>query len=89
MANAGGAGRGLPKNPNEGLKFESANLREVVLAGGCFWGVQAFMDRVPGVAETEVGYANGSTANPTYEDVCRGDTGHNYQIGRASCRERV
>ncbi len=76
MASAGGAGRGLPKNPNEGLKFESANLREVFLAGGCFWGVQAFLDRVPGVAETEVGYANGSTSNPTYEEVCRGDTGH-------------
>ena len=76
MASANGPRRGLPPNPNDGVTFESANIREIVLAGGCFWGVQAFLDRVPGVAETEVGYANGSTTNPTYEEVCNGDTGH-------------
>ena len=69
-------GRALPPNPNEGVNFDAKHLREIVLAGGCFWGVQAFLDRVPGVAETEVGYANGSTESPTYEQVCQGDTGH-------------
>ncbi len=66
----------LPVNPNEGAAFSEKDLSSAVLAGGCFWGVQAFMDRVPGVARTQVGYANGRTANPTYQDVCRGDTGH-------------
>jgi len=46
------------------------------LAGGCFWGVEAYMRRVLGVAKTSVGYANGKTQNPTYEDVCFKNTGH-------------
>ncbi|MDR1874301.1 MAG: peptide-methionine (S)-S-oxide reductase MsrA [Synergistaceae bacterium] len=50
--------------------------REIYLAGGCFWGVEAFIARVPGVAETTVGYANGTTENPTYEQVCHENTGH-------------
>ena len=50
--------------------------KEIYLAGGCFWGVQAYFDRLPGVLETEVGYANGLTENPTYEDVCYGNSGH-------------
>ncbi len=66
----------LPSNPNNGTTFDEKNIREVVLAGGCFWGVQAFMDRVPGVVSTKVGYANGVTETPTYQAVCRGDTGY-------------
>ena len=66
----------LPENPNEGNVFKEEDLASVALAGGGFWGTQAFMDRVPGVARTQVGYANGTTPNPSYEDVCRGDTGH-------------
>lgn len=66
----------LPPNPNIGKTFDRNALREIYLAGGCFWGVEAFMARIPGVADTEVGYANGITENPTYEAVCRGDTGH-------------
>ena len=66
----------LPPNPNEGVVFKEEDLASVALAGGCFWGTQAFMDRVPGVARTQVGYANGTTPNPSYQDVCRGDTGH-------------
>ena len=50
--------------------------KEIYLAGGCFWGVQAYFDRMPGVVETSVGYANGQTENPTYEDVCFGNSGH-------------
>lgn len=48
----------------------------IYLAGGCFWGVEAFISGLPGVAETSVGYANGMTENPTYQDVCSGGTGH-------------
>jgi peptide methionine sulfoxide reductase msrA/msrB len=53
-----------------------ATLETAVLAGGCFWGMQEILREVPGVIETEVGYAGGTTANPTYEDVRTGRTGH-------------
>ena len=48
----------------------------IYLAGGCFWGVEAFISRLKGVNQTEVGYANGHDLAPTYEKVCRGKTGH-------------
>lgn len=51
-------------------------MKEIVLAGGCFWGIQAYMSRIDGVISTFVGYANGNTENPTYEDVCMGNTGY-------------
>ena len=66
----------LPPNPNAGKTFDKNSLKKIYLAGGCFWGVEAFMARVPGVADTTVGYANGKTVNPTYEEVCRNNTGH-------------
>lgn len=50
-------------------------MNEIYLAAGCFWGAQAYFDRLEGVVETEVGYANGNTINPTYEEVCRKNTG--------------
>lgn len=49
--------------------------KTVYLAGGCFWGCQKYFDMIPGVKETQVGYANGPTENPTYEDV-KHDSGH-------------
>ena len=48
----------------------------IYLAGGCFWGVEAFISRLKGVNATEVGYANGRDLAPTYEKVCTGKTGH-------------
>ncbi len=50
--------------------------KTIYLAGGCFWGVQKFFSSITGVVETEVGYANGTTAHPTYEDVCQRGTEH-------------
>jgi peptide-methionine (S)-S-oxide reductase len=49
-------------------------MKRIVLGGGCFWGVEEFFTRINGVMNTEVGYANGRTENPTYEDVCYGNT---------------
>ena len=49
---------------------------EIYFAGGCFWGVEEYFSRIPGVQETSVGYANGRTDNPDYRSVCRGHTGH-------------
>lgn len=48
----------------------------IVLAGGCFWGVEKAFKALDGVVETTVGYANGFTDNPTYEEVCRNETGY-------------
>lgn len=44
-------------------------MKKTYLAGGCFWGLQKYMDQFDGVIATTVGYANGKTENPTYEDV--------------------
>ncbi|MDO4321612.1 MAG: peptide-methionine (S)-S-oxide reductase MsrA [Lachnospiraceae bacterium] len=49
---------------------------EIYLAGGCFWGTQHYFDLLSGVLQTEVGYANGKTENPTYEQVKYENTGH-------------
>jgi methionine-S-sulfoxide reductase len=46
------------------------------LAGGCFWGMEEILRQIPGVLRTRVGYTGGTTANPTYPQVKRGDTGH-------------
>ncbi len=51
-------------------------MKTIVLAGGCFWGVEAYFSHVKGVIATEVGYANGNTEHPTYEEVCTSKTGH-------------
>lgn len=47
---------------------------KIYLAGGCFWGIEAYFSKLPGVVHTEVGYANGKIQNPTYEQVSTGDT---------------
>lgn len=49
--------------------------KEIYLAGGCFWGMQAYFEQIKGVVTTCVGYANGGKENPTYEIVCQGNTG--------------
>lgn len=46
------------------------------LAGGCFWCLEAVFDRLAGVDAVESGYTGGTTPDPAYEDVCRGNTGH-------------
>lgn len=49
--------------------------RIIYFAGGCFWGTEHFFKQVRGVTATEVGYANGDTENPSYTEVCTGNTG--------------
>ena len=49
----------------------------ITLGGGCFWCTEAVFVRVKGVLDVESGYCNGHTVNPSYADVCTGDTGHN------------
>ena len=51
------------------------NLKTIYLAGGCFWGTERFFQLVPGVRETQVGYANSNVPDPSYREVCTGNTG--------------
>lgn len=51
-------------------------FNDIYFAGGCFWGVEAYFKLIPGVKQVSVGYANGFTQNPSYEDVCYGNSGH-------------
>ena len=53
-----------------------ANSEVAVLAGGCFWCLEAVYERLRGVVRVESGYMGGEVDNPTYEQVCNGDTGH-------------
>jgi peptide methionine sulfoxide reductase msrA/msrB len=70
---------------------DSAGAREIYLAGGCFWGVEAYMSRIDGIVDAVSGYANGETDNPTYEGLR--DSGHaetvqvRYNTGQISLDE--
>ncbi|MBP3892452.1 MAG: peptide-methionine (S)-S-oxide reductase MsrA [Atopobiaceae bacterium] len=64
-------------------------MNEIYLAGGCFWGVEEYFSRIPGVTDTTTGYANGHTANPTYQDVCTDATGYAETVHVVYDPERV
>jgi methionine-S-sulfoxide reductase len=49
---------------------------KALLGAGCFWGVDQILKKIEGITKTEVGYAGGSTKNPSYEEVCTGRTDH-------------
>jgi peptide-methionine (S)-S-oxide reductase len=51
-------------------------MKEIVLGGGCFWGVQEYYRRTKGILESKVGYAQGTKENPSYQEVCSGFTHH-------------
>jgi len=69
-----------PAGSSAGIKYEPkdepAMTKQIYLAGGCFWGTEAYFSQLKGVVDTQCGYANGTTENPSYEEVCSGDTGH-------------
>ena len=51
-------------------------MEKAILAGGCFWGMEDLIRKIPGVTDTRVGYTGGSFENPTYKDMTTGKTGH-------------
>lgn len=65
----------FPETPTGSSGQGPEALRETLfLAGGCFWGIERFFQAVDGVTDTEVGYAQSRVADPSYEEVCTGDT---------------
>ncbi|WP_026339007.1 bifunctional peptide-methionine (S)-S-oxide reductase MsrA/peptide-methionine (R)-S-oxide reductase MsrB [Fusobacterium russii] len=57
-------------------KVKDIKIEEIYLAGGCFWGVEAYFERIEGVLDAVSGYANGSFPNPSYEDLVHRNSGH-------------
>ena len=59
-----------------GHAAERPALETATLAAGCFWGVEAYFGKMPGVVDTKVGYTGGTLKNPTYQDATTGTSGH-------------
>lgn len=87
-ANGYGQYEALFKSPGKPITADSKNQCAIqktsclatteiaILAGGCFWGMEEILRKIPGVIDAEVGYTGGTTAKPTYEQVKTGTTGH-------------
>ena len=64
-------------------------IETITLGGGCFWCTEAVYEQVDGVTAVESGYSNGHALNPSYEQVCGGDTGHNEVVRVAFDNARI
>jgi methionine-S-sulfoxide reductase len=63
-----------PTKSNQAM--DNANLETITLAGGCYWCIEAIYERLDGVVKVESGFSGGTMKNPSYRDVCTGETGH-------------
>ena len=65
------------KNSNSSMQeINQSNLEKATLGAGCFWCIEAAFDQLDGVAKVQSGYAGGHQKNPSYKEVCTGETGH-------------
>ena len=71
------------------FEYSEGTMEKVTFGAGCFWGVEAAFRRIDGVIDAPVGYAGGTVRNPTYENVCGGETGHAEVVEVAFDPERV
>ena len=80
MVLAAALGAACGEQPKESLmaaqEKKEPKIETATLGGGCFWCVEAVFQEVKGVTAVESGYSGGTKENPTYKEVCRGDTGH-------------
>lgn len=67
---------GTPMQPTDAEPFPAGH-QKILVGMGCFWGAERMFYEAPGVYTTAVGYSGGFTPNPSYDEVCRGMTGHN------------
>ncbi len=58
------------------MTIKAQNMEKATLGAGCFWCVEAVFQQLKGVADVQSGYSGGNTENPTYKEVCTGETGH-------------
>lgn len=65
-----------PVTPKEISKEEAAKLETIDLGAGCFWCIEAVLERIKGVKSADSGYMGGHTKDPTYKQICTGTTGH-------------
>ena len=77
LMGASGMSERMHEQVSEGMRSDhTVGQQRAYFAAGCFWGVEAIFSEVDGVVETAVGYMNGDTDDPTYEEVCYKNTGH-------------
>ncbi|WP_104712616.1 peptide-methionine (R)-S-oxide reductase MsrB [Helicobacter cetorum] len=70
----------LQANENMGIKHHKADERVIYLAGGCFWGLEAYMERIYGVIDASAGYANGKTKSTSYEKLHETDHAESVKV---------
>ena len=66
----------VPKAANADGKNRPTTTKTIVFGGGCFWCTEAVFSMFPGIIKVEPGYSGGKSKNPTYKEVCSGETGH-------------